>query len=285
MADYEYEKLNVVKITKIVGLVFFVMLIVIAFYSSFQVIKPGNVGVVFNSVTGSLRTTGQGIVFKIPFVTDVQSYPVALRTYTMVKNAKEGSREGDDSLDLPTKEGQHIRQDLSVTYNTSEAKAADVFKSFKGADIEAIEDTFIRRTIITAAQNASGQMSLTEIISESRGILQTTLEKSLAIELSKMGFNVDKVNLGASHLPEAIEHQMQEKMAAQQDALKAGYEKQKQENLALARIAEANGVAQANQKMQSTLTPMILEKMKIEKWDGKLPQVMSGATPLINIGK
>lgn len=285
MADYEYEKLNIVKITKILGFVFSVLFVFIAINSSFQVIKPGNVGVVFNSVTGSLRTTGQGIVFKIPFVTDVQSYPIALRTYTMVKNSKEGSREGDDSLDLPTKEGQHIRQDLSVTFNTSEAKAADVFKSFKGADIESIEDTFIRRTIITAAQNASGQMSLTEIISESRGVLQTTLEKSLALELSKMGFNVDKVNLGASHLPEAIEHQMQEKMAAQQDALKAGYEKQKQENLALARIAEANGIAQANQKMQATLTPMILEKMKIEKWDGKLPQVMSGATPLINIGK
>ena len=75
---------------------------------------------------------------------------------------------GDDSIDLPTKEGQHIRQDISVTYNTSEDKAADVFKSFRGADVEDIEATFIRRTIITVAQNLAGQMSLSELISSRR---------------------------------------------------------------------------------------------------------------------
>jgi hypothetical protein len=47
-------------------------------------------------------------------------------------------KDGDDSMDLPTKEGQHIKQDLSVTYNTSPDKAADVFRSFKGANIENI---------------------------------------------------------------------------------------------------------------------------------------------------
>lgn len=279
------EDLNSSKILKISGLILASVLPVVALFSSYEVVKPGNVGVIFNMTTGSLRTTGQGIVFKMPFVTDVQSYPVALRTYTMVKNSKEGKNEGDDSLDLPTKEGQHIKQDLSVTYNTSESKAAEVFKSFKGADIKDIEDTFIRRTIITAAQNASGLMSLTGIIGEDRSKLQMSIEKSLSVELSKMGFTLDKVNLGASHLPEAIEKQMQEKMSAEQDALKAGYEKQKQENLAKARIAEADGIAQANAKMQATLTPLILEKMKIERWDGKLPQVMSGATPMIQFTK
>jgi hypothetical protein len=47
-----------------------------------------------------------------------------------------------------------------VTYNTSEDKAAQVFKSFRGSDISEIEATFIRRTIITVAQNSAGQMSL-----------------------------------------------------------------------------------------------------------------------------
>jgi regulator of protease activity HflC (stomatin/prohibitin superfamily) len=279
------EDLDVKKVARTVILVLISLLIVISFFSSFQVIKPGNVGVVFNSITGSLRTTGQGIVFKTPFITDVQSYPVALRTYTMVKNSREGHKEGDDSIDLPTKEGQHIKQDLSVTYNTSEEHASNVFKAFKGADIESIEDSFIRRTIITAAQNTSGQMSLKGIISEERGTLQVNLEKALSSELLKMGFILDKVNLGASYLPSAIEAQMQANMVAQQEVTKAEYERQKQENLAKARIAEANGIAQANSKLQETLTPMILEKMKIEKWDGKLPQVMSGATPLINFGK
>src|SRR5439155_1032839 len=82
------------------------------------------------------------------------------------------SAQDDDSIDLPTKEGQHIRQDISVTYNTSHERAGDVFRSFRGADIADIERTFVRRTIITVSQNAAGQMSLTDLISNQRGLLQ-----------------------------------------------------------------------------------------------------------------
>ncbi|HME68345.1 MAG TPA: SPFH domain-containing protein, partial [Myxococcota bacterium] len=77
-----------------------------AVYSSFAVIKPGNVGVVFNRWSGSLRAAGQGVVWRIPWITQVQSYPIALRTYSMVARAGEGSAQGDDSIDLPTREGQ-----------------------------------------------------------------------------------------------------------------------------------------------------------------------------------
>lgn len=122
---------------------------------------------------------------------------------------------GENSIDLPTREGQHIRQDISVTYNTSEDKAADVFRSFRGADIEDIEASFVRRTIITVSQNVAGQMALTDLISNQRTTLQDSIQDQLGTQMEKMGFVVDKVNLGASHLPQAIEAQMQQKMAAQ----------------------------------------------------------------------
>ena len=204
-----------------------IVLVVILFFSSYTVVNPGNTGVVFNVWTGSLRTAPQGLVWRLPFVTRVQSYPTALRTYTMVARSGEGSASGDDSVDLPTLEGQHIKQDLSVTYNTSMDRAADVFRAFRGADIEEIEETFIRRTIITTAQNAAGQMSLSEVISSKRNVLQDLIQKNLTGELTKMGFNLDKVNLGASHLPASLETQMQQKMAAQQQAQQAEYELQK----------------------------------------------------------
>ena len=191
----------------VLGLVLF---LVAAVWSSFTIIQPGNVGVVFNRWSGALKTVGQGVAWRVPWITQVQSYPVALRTYTMVQRGGEGSMQGDDSIDLPTKEGQHIRQDISVTYNTSHEQAADVFRSFRGADIADIERTFIRRTIITVSQNAAGQMSLTELISAQRGQLQARIQDDLRNEMNKMGFVVDKVNLGASHLPDIIEKQLQQ---------------------------------------------------------------------------
>src|SRR5260370_20118241 len=177
------------------------VIVLASLISSFTVIAPGNTGVIFNIWTGSLRSVSQGMAWRMPWITQVQSYPTALRTYTMVRRTGEGSAVGDDSIDLPTREGQHITQDISVTYNTSEDKAAQVFKSFKGSDISQIEATFIRRTIITVAQNSAGQMSLSELISSKRDELQGAIQKSLSVWLDKMGFALDKVNLGPSHLP------------------------------------------------------------------------------------
>jgi regulator of protease activity HflC (stomatin/prohibitin superfamily) len=266
-----------------------------AVYSSFAVIKPGNVGVVFNRWSGSLRAAGQGIVWRIPWITQVQSYPIALRTYSMVARAQEGSAQGDDSIDLPTREGQHIRQDISVTYNTSEDKAANVFRSFRGADIEDIERTFIRRTIITVSQNVAGQMALTDLIANQRTALQDSIQDQLGTQMGKMGFVVDKVNLGASHLPQAIEAQMQQKMAAQQQAQQAEYELQRQQTLAKAKVAEAEGDAQAtlvkaraqaeaNRLLQETLNPLLVQSKAIDRWNGILPQFSgSGTVPFVNL--
>lgn len=264
--------------------------------SSYTVISPGYTGVIFNIWTGSLRSVGQGMAVRMPWVTRVQSYPTALRTYTMVMRSGEGSSTEDDSIDLPTREGQHIRQDISVTYNTTQDRAADVFRSFRGAPVEEIENTFIRRTIITVAQNAAGQMSLSEIISAKRGELQSAVEQKLSGELTKMGFSLDKVNLGASHLPPAIENQMQQKMAAQQQAQQAEYELQKQETLAKAAVAQAQGEAQSilvrakaqaesNRLLQSSLSATLVNYRAVDKWNGVLPTVTSGSTPFIDLRK
>src|SRR3984957_15417756 len=241
------------------------VIVLVSLISSFSVIAPGNTGVIFNIWTGSLRSVPQGMAWRMPWITEVQSYPTALRTYTMVRRLGEGSSAGDDSIDLPTREGQHITQDISVTYNTSEDKAAQVFKSFRGSDISEIESTFIRRTIITVAQNTAGQMNLSEVISSKRNNLQTLVQENLSKELEKMGFILDKVNLGASHLPPSLETQMQQKMAAQQEAQQAEYELQKQEMLAKANVQKGQGEAQfilvrakaeaeGNRLLQATLT-------------------------------
>ena len=272
-----------------------ILFLVAALSSAFTIIQPGNVGVVFNRWSGALKTVGQGVAWRVPWITQVQSYPVALRTYTMVRRSAEGTVRGDDSIDLPTKEGQHIRQDISVTYNTSQDRAGDVFRSFRGADIGDIEATFVRRTIITVAQNAAGQMSLTEIISNQRGALQQTIQTDLDREMSKMGFVVDKVNLGASHLPDVIEKQMQQKMGAQQNAQQAEYELQRQQTLAKAKVAEAEGDAQAilvkakaqaeaNKLLQASLTALLIQNKAIERWNGTLPLFTGGgAVPFVNL--
>lgn len=291
----EQERDSIKKVTSVVGSVVLAIFLLWSVLDAFTVIPPGYVGVLFNRWTGGMKVESQGMTAMIPFVTTVQKYPVALRTYTMVKRSEEGSSHNDDSVDLPTKEGQHIRQDLSVTYNTTDTKAAEVFRSFNGQDIEDIEKTFIRRTIITVAQNFAGQMSLSELISSKRDDLQDGIQKKLSVELAKMGFTLDKVNMGASHLPDAIEQQMQQKMKAQQEAQQADYERQKQEALAKAAVAQAHGKAdsalieataqaQSNKLLSQSITSTLIEWQKMNKWDGKLPQITGSNVPIVNLG-
>ena len=50
------------------------------------------------------------------------------------------------------------------------------------------------------------------------------------------------------------------------------------------RIA-AEAEAEANKKIAESLTPELIEKLKYETWDGKLPTVQGAATPIIDLTK
>src|SRR3989449_6038420 len=138
-------------------------------------------------------------------------------------------------------------------------------------------------------------MSLTDLISNRRGQLQGQIQEDLQVQMNKMGFVVDKVNLGASHLPDVIEKQMQQKMGAQQNAQQADYELQRQQTLAKAKVAEAEGDAQAtlakakaqaggNRLLQEALPPLLIQNKAIERWNGTLPQLTrGGAVPFLNL--
>src|SRR5262249_13205363 len=207
-----------------------------------------------------------------------QQHPAPPRRAPMARPSAEGTNPATAPIDPPTKEVHHTRQATSATHTTSHERAADVFRSFRGADIADIEQTFIRRTIITVAQNAAGQMSLTDLISYQRVALQSRIQDDHEHEMQKMGFIVDKVNLGASHLPDIIEKQLQQKMAAQQQAQQADYELQRQQTLAKAKVAEAEGEAQAtlvkakaqaeaNKLLQESLTTLLIQNKAIDRWN------------------
>lgn len=65
------------------------------------------------------------------------------------------------------------------------------------------------------------------------------------------------------------------------------YELQKAKVLAEQRIVEANAQAQAQKLLQQTITPEIIQRQAVAKWDGHLPEVIgsSGVLPMLgNVG-
>lgn len=257
----------------------------IAVMDSWVTIPQGMVGVVFNRARGGVqaRTLGEGWHTRMPFVTMIQKYPVALRTYNAL-GIGEGADKESNALDLPTSEGQHIQQDISIVYNVMPDKASFVFDKFRGADIEDIEATFIRRLVTSVANNVTGRYSIMDIYGPQKQKVQVEIFESLKPEMEKWGFNVDRVNLGAAKFPETIEASLQAKVAAQQQAETAKYKLQQAEVDKQATIAAAQGQAQANELIQASLSPKLVQLKAIEKWDGSVPQFSGGSQmiPFIN---
>ncbi len=89
------------------------------------VIDAGEVGVVFNSFTGTRDTPlYPGIHFVTPYIETVYRYSTLEQVYTMSKIASEGQIQGDDSLWSPTAEGLQVGIDSSTRYKINPAKAA-----------------------------------------------------------------------------------------------------------------------------------------------------------------
>ena len=52
-----------------------------------------------------------------------------------------------------------------------------------------------------------------------------------------------------------------------------------------AEAVQTRAKAEANRLLTQSLTPQLMECRKLEKWDGKLPQVTGGAIPMVQLGE
>lgn len=96
--------------------------------------------------------------------------------------------------------------------------------------------------------------------------------------------DVTTVVLANIDFSDAFEQAVEEKMISEQNQLKAEYENAakvaKAQADADAKIIAAKAEAEANQVLEHSLTDKILQEMYIEKWNGQLPQVMTGDSGL-----
>jgi hypothetical protein len=74
------------------------------------------------------------------------------------------------------------------------------------------------------------------------------------------------------------------KQVAEQDARRASYEAITAQRQAAARVYRAEGEAKAQDLLQATLTPEVLQHQALERWNGHLPLVMGdGPMPFIDV--
>lgn len=263
------KKFGFKSVKSLVVTVFIIVLAAGLLISSYVVIEPGHTGVVVTMGKVEDNVLQEGFHFKIPFVQDVIKIDNRIVKLEVQTEAF--------SKDLQT-----VQTTLAINYRVDTKKSYSIYKNV-GSNYESV-------LIIPAVNEVLKAISATYTAEESvtnRAIISDGLVSGLNEKLNESGLYVTDVNIIDFDFTDAFIQAIEEKQVAQQKLLTAETEKQtaiaKAEAEAETIKIKAEAEAEANKTLSESITSNIIEYNKVEKWDGKLPQVTGDSGTLINL--
>lgn len=291
------------------------VLAVILMVMCIKVVPTGHVGVVYNmngGVVGEILTQGWHIVAPTKRVT---TYSIGIEQ-SYLTAADKGDSKSDESFSTPTSDGKYLIVDLEFSYRFDETNVADTFVKFKGRSGEEVKTTFIKPKMIAWTQEVTAKYPVTDVFGDKRQELNEALDVYLKEKFAPYGIVIDTVNFTNISTDAETQAAIQKKVTAQQElelaqieaetakiqaekdkqvaiieaeknketaSIQAEQAKIKAEGEAEAKKIAAEAEAEANRMIAESLTPELIEKIKYETWDGKLPTVQGSNTPIIDI--
>ena len=297
----------------VTGAVIIIMLVV--FFSCMEKVPAGYVGIVYSmngGISDDVLTQGWHLVSPTKEVT---LYSVGIEQ-SYLTAGEDGDSKRDDSFEVPSSDGKGLKVDLTFTYRYDADQVAKLFTKFKGQSGKEVRDSFIKPNIISWTKEVTAKYPVTEILGDERANLNIALSEYISAKFEPYGIIIENVSLIDIDADDETRASVQRKVNAQQELELAQIEQktanvqaQKDKEVALieaekekevaeinaekARIkakgdAEATKIkadaeAEANSKISKSLTPELIEKEKIDKWDGTVPFVSGDTTPIINL--
>lgn len=186
-------------------------------------------------------------------------------------------------------DGKTVVVNLEFSYRFDSERVAETFVKFKGRSGEEIKDTFIKPKIVAWTQEVSANYPVTDIFGDKRTSINAKLDTYLREKFEPYGIIIDTVNFTDISVDDETAAAIQEKVTAQQKLelakieketalINANKDKEVAEIEAEKKLIAADAEAEANKKISASLDDNLVEKQKLEKWDGKLPQIVSDGT-------
>lgn len=260
------------KIKKI--LVMLIACIAIVGMSSCEKIDAGHEGILVN-LYGDDKGVGEvsmctGMVWYNPFTQSVYEYPTFVQTVDY------------EPFTINAKDGSEFTVDPTVSLKIIDGKSPLVFKKYRKELSEIVRGTLYN--YVKDAFRIQLNNFTTDYIVSNRDSIENAIEKYLTTALLRENFQLEQLTSGLKY-PETIVKAVNAKNEKIQQAQAAENEVKVAEAKAKSLIVAAQAEAEANRLKQQALTPQILEKMWIEKWDGKLPVYGQVPTLFRNITK
>lgn len=222
-------------------------------------VDTGYRGVVLNwgKPSGEIKT--EGITFVMPF-SGVEIVPMNVQTVA-------------DSIETSaaSKDLQSVKTKVTVNYHLDPAKVENIYDRLR-TDYQA---RVIDPTVHESVKAATARFVANDLIAH-RNEVRDAIDKGLRDQMNPYGIIVDQVLITDFAFDDTFQQAVENKVAAQQNLLTARIDAQTAQ-------AKAQGQAQAQAAQRSTLTPALLQKAMIDKWDGHLPQVAGGSNPFVSL--
>ena len=225
-----------------------------------------------------------------------------------------GDSPKDESFKTPTADGKSLQVDLEFSYKFDQSRVTDVFTQFKGQSGESVKNTFIKPKMKAWTQEVTAKYPVTDVFGDKRQELNEALDEYLKQKFEPYGIIIDTVNFTSISTDDETQAAIQKKVNAQQELelanieaktakvqadkdkevalIAAEQEKEKAsiqaeqakidaEGKAEAIKIKAEAEAEANIKIAESLTPELIEKQKIDKWNGEVPKIQGSNTSTI----
>ncbi|HAA32513.1 MAG TPA: membrane protease subunit, stomatin/prohibitin [Cyanobacteria bacterium UBA8553] len=253
-----------------IGGITLTLFIGITFLKSFLVtVNPGERGVVVQLGKVQNNVLDEGTYPVLPFITSVKKLNVRIQ-------------KTDIEASAGTKDLQNISTKLTLNWYIEPSKVNKVYQEI--GDVNDVVSRIITPALNEVLKAATPKRTAEEILTE-RAQLKEDIDREIKKRLTAYGIHVNEVALVNVAFSPEFAKAIEAKQIAEQQAKQAEYEALKATKEAQAEVNRAKGQAEAQRLMRQTLTPELLQKQAIEKWNGQFPQVMSsnGTLPFINV--
>lgn len=246
-----------------------VLLVGALLFRPFAIVNAGERGVVMQFGKVQENVLDEGIHPIMPIVTSVKRLSVRVQQNSF-------------NADAASKDLQKVSTQLAINWHIDTTQVNKVFQ--RVGDEQQIVLRIITPAVSEVLKAATAKKTAEEIITK-RTSLKEEIDNALETRLAAYGVMVDDVSLVDFTFSPEFSKAIEAKQIAEQEAKQAEFTAVKASKDAIAEVNRAKGQAEAQRLQRLTLTPVLLQKQAIEKWDGHFPTVMggSGMLPLINI--
>ncbi len=246
-----------------------VLLVGALLFRPFAIVNAGERGVVMQFGKVQENVLDEGIHPIMPIVTSVKRLSVRVQQNSF-------------NADAASKDLQKVSTQLAINWHIDTTQVNKVFQ--RVGDEQQIVLRIITPAVSEVLKAATAKKTAEEIITK-RTSLKEEIDNALETRLAAYSVMVDDVSLVDFTFSPEFSKAIEAKQIAEQEAKQAEFTAVKASQDAIAEVNRAKGQAEAQRLQRLTLTPVLLQKQAIEKWDGHFPTVMggSGMLPLINI--